>query len=119
MAGYLIVLAVLAAVFTLITGPLRSSRHGRSDAGVTVADLQAARDSKYQEIRDAEMDMRTGKLSNEDYAAMDQSLRAEAIEILHRLDIAEAQLQEQVDADEDDRDPEGPASTVPSVSSPS
>ena len=119
MAGYLIVLVVLAAVFTLITGPLRSSRHGRSDAGVTVADLQAARDSKYQEIRDAEMDMRTGKLSDEDYAAMDQSLRAEAIEILHRLDVAEAQLQEQADVDDDDLGPGGSGSIVPTVSSPS
>jgi type II secretory pathway component PulM len=117
-AGYLIVLVVLVAVFMLITGPLRSSRHGRSDAGVTVADLQAARDSKYQEIRDAEMDMRTGKLSDDDYAAMDQTLRAEAIEILNRLDVAEEQEQ-QADAEDDDSEPEGPGSIAPTVSSPS
>jgi hypothetical protein len=115
-AGYLIVLVVLAAVFTLITGPLRSSRHGRSDAGVTVADLEAARDSKYHEIRDAEMDMRTGKLSDEDYAAMDQTLRAEAIEILNRLDIAEAQQQESSD---DEPNSGGTGSITPTVSSPS
>jgi type II secretory pathway component PulM len=117
-AGYLIVLVVLVAVFMLITGPLRSSRHGRSDVGVTVADLQAARDSKYQEIRDAEMDMRTGKLSDDDYAAMDQSLRAEAIEILNRLDVAESQEQEQAGTEDDDLDPEGPGSVAPTVSSP-
>ncbi|HLI60448.1 MAG TPA: hypothetical protein VKV21_12360 [Solirubrobacteraceae bacterium] len=87
---YLIVLAVLAAVFMLITGPLRAARHRRSDLGVTVADLEAARDAKYREIRDAEMDLRTGKLSEEDHREIDGALRAEAIEILHRLDEAQA-----------------------------
>ena len=115
MAGYLIVLVVLVAVFMLITGPLRSARHRRSDTGVTVDDLHAARESKYQEIRDAEMDMRTGKLSDEDYAAMDQTLRAEAIEILNRLDVAEAELQR----DDEELDCDGPGSAAPRVSSPS
>ena len=89
MAGYLIVLVVIAVVFWLILGPLRDARHARSDTGDRVAELQAARDAKYQEIRDAEMDVRTGKLSDEDYHAIDQGLRAEAIEILRRLDRAQ------------------------------
>ena len=32
-----------------------------------IAELEAARDAKYREIRDAELDLRTGKLSDEDY----------------------------------------------------
>ena len=48
-------------------------------------DLQAAREAKYREIRDAELDYRTGKLSQEDYALVDGTLRAEAVEILDRL----------------------------------
>ena len=32
------------------------------------------------------MDMRTGKLSDEDYQAIDGALRAEAVQILERLD---------------------------------
>ncbi len=89
MAGYLIVLVVLAIVFWLILGPLRDARHARSDTGDRVAELEAARDAKYLEIRDAEMDVRTGKLSDDDYQAIDQALRAEAIEILNRLDLAQ------------------------------
>ena len=89
--GYLIILAVLAIVFALITGPLRGARHRRSDLGVTAADLEAARDAKYREIRDAEMDLRTGKLSDEDHREIDGALRTEAIEILHRLDEAQAE----------------------------
>ena len=114
--GYLIILVVLAAVFALITGPLRGVRHRRSDLGVTVADLEAARDAKYREIRDAEMDLRTGKLSDEDHHQIDGELRAEAIQILHRLD--EAQAVQATDAassdDPADAHPE-PDSELPSA----
>ena len=41
---------------------------------------------KYREIRDAEMDYRTGKLSQADWRAVDRDLRAEAMEILRALD---------------------------------
>jgi len=37
-------------------------------------------------IREAELDMRTGKLSEADWRAQDRALRAEAVEILRRLD---------------------------------
>ena len=50
-------------------------------------ELEAAREAKYREIRDAELDFRTGKLSGEDYRAIDADLRAEAIEILNRLEL--------------------------------
>jgi hypothetical protein len=60
--------------------------------GDEIAELEAARDAKYREIRDAELDVRTGKLSDDDYAALDGTLRGEAIEILHDLDRAREQL---------------------------
>ena len=50
------------------------------------AELEAARDAKYAEIRDAELDFRTGKLSEADWRALDRQLRAEAVDLLHRLD---------------------------------
>ena len=59
-----------------------------------MAELEAARDAKYREIRDAELDVRTGKLSDDDYADLDGSLRAEAVQILHQLD--EARSHEEV-----------------------
>ena len=49
-------------------------------------DLEAARDAKYREIRDTELDHQTGKLSDEDFEAIDSTLRAEAIVLLHELD---------------------------------
>src|SRR6202012_4850620 len=94
--AYVLVLVVLAVVVYLISGPLRAARRPDESvsAAVEVAELEAARDAKYREIRDAELDVRTGKLSDEDYAALDGSLRAEAVDILHRLD--EARSDDQV-----------------------
>jgi hypothetical protein len=94
--AYVLVLVVLAGVVFLISAPLRAVRRpdDPGDTAPDVAELEAARDAKYREIRDAELDVRTGKLSDEDYAALDGSLRAEAVQILHRLD--EARSDEQV-----------------------
>ncbi len=88
---YVIVLVVLGFAVYVISAPLRAAHGPREPApsGATVPELEAARDAKYSEIRDAELDLRTGKLSDEDYEAIDRGLRAEAIEILRRLDRAQ------------------------------
>ena len=96
--AYVLVLVVLAGVVFLITGPLRAARRPDEtrSAAAEVAELEAARDAKYREIRDAELDVRTGKLSDEDYAALDGSLRAEAVDILHQLDAARSHEHERI-----------------------
>ena len=48
------------------------------------AELEALKEAKYREIRDAELDHAAGKLSDEDYALLDSELRKEAVEILDR-----------------------------------
>jgi type II secretory pathway pseudopilin PulG len=94
---FLIVLAVLAILVIVVGGPLRdaSRRQQRQEPAAirTVAELEAAREAKYREIRDADLDHQTGKLSDADYEAVDRSLRAEAIEIMHALDRAQAEAQ--------------------------
>jgi hypothetical protein len=84
----LVVLAVAAVVIVLVIGPLRPGRAAAEDASLEArrAELEAARDAKYREIRDAELDHRTGKLSDEDWRAMDRTLRREAVAILTELD---------------------------------
>ena len=87
---YLIVLIIVGIVVYVISAPLRAAHAPSEPSGVdSVAELEAARDAKYREIRDAELDMRTGKLSDADYEATDGTLRSEAIDILRRLDQAE------------------------------
>ncbi|MBK5110364.1 MAG: hypothetical protein JJE10_03235 [Thermoleophilia bacterium] len=53
-----------------------------------VAALEAARDAKYREIRDARADRDSGKLPEEDFEILNAELRREAIAILDRLDRA-------------------------------
>ncbi len=87
-----IIIALLLAIAWFVGRPLRrgvAERLRDRDEGRR-ADLEAARDAKYREIRDLEMDRRTGKLSDEDWRALDRELRAEAVEILHRLDQLDA-----------------------------
>jgi hypothetical protein len=85
----IVVFLLLFVVLFVISAPLRAGVLGRrADRGISPeqAELEAAREAKYREIRDAELDYRTGKLSAEDYAATDGALRAEAVEILDRLE---------------------------------
>jgi hypothetical protein len=84
----LIVIAVLTLVVLLVSAPLRGGASARAEERDEVrrADLEAAREAKYREIRDAELDYRTGKLSEHDWRMLDRTLRAEAVELLKRLD---------------------------------
>ena len=83
---FLVILVVLALVVLFVSAPLRSRRAQEAGESAERAELEAARDAKYREIRDAELDYRTGKLSEADWRGLDRGLRAEAVEILRRLD---------------------------------
>lgn len=86
MIDLVVIFVVLALVVLLVSAPLRARRVEETAESAELAELEAARDAKYREIRDAELDHRTGKLSDADWRAVDRSLRAEAVEILRRLD---------------------------------
>jgi hypothetical protein len=83
---FVVILVVLAVIVLVVSGPLRSRRSDEATESADRADLEAARDAKYREIRDAELDYRTGKLSEADWRVLDRGLRAEAVDILRRLD---------------------------------
>jgi cytochrome c-type biogenesis protein CcmF len=59
---------------------------GRRRGALVRTEADAQKESKYREIRDAELDHASGKLSDEDYAILDSELRREAVEILDRLE---------------------------------
>jgi flagellar biosynthesis/type III secretory pathway M-ring protein FliF/YscJ len=84
---YAVALVLLAAVVAVVV--IRPLRRGEEQARPEEArreELEAAKEAKYREIRDAELDHRMGKLSQEDWRRVDRELRAEAIEILRELD---------------------------------
>jgi flagellar biosynthesis/type III secretory pathway M-ring protein FliF/YscJ len=83
---FLVIFVVLLLVVIVVTAPLRARRSFEAEESAERAELEAARDAKYREIRDAELDYRTGKLSEADWRTVDRGLRAEAVAILRRLD---------------------------------
>ena len=74
--GGLIALAGALIAIWPARGPRRSP--------VAASELEALKEVKYREIRDAELDHAAGKLSDEDFALLDAELRNEAVEILDR-----------------------------------
>jgi hypothetical protein len=80
----LVALTFLIAV--VVGGPLRKNAGAEHEDTIRIEELSAAKEAKYREIRDAELDHRMGKLSREDWRAVDRELRGEAIEILRELD---------------------------------
>ncbi len=84
---YGLALILLAAVVVVLVAlPFRNPGAAEAREGARREELEAAKEAKYREIRDAELDHNMGKLSDDDWRAVDRELRAEAIEILRRLD---------------------------------
>jgi hypothetical protein len=129
----LLTLLLLAIVVAIVSGPLRPARIARrrepppgqpgaaspADAAVqpppaSLAALEAAREAKYRDLREAELDHRTGKLSSADYEAVRGRLRVEALEILDALEARRASELEQRDrvGEEEHREDDRPAVEV-------
>jgi hypothetical protein len=102
----ILTLMLLGLVVLVVGAPLRGARRAGDRESVASPpsgpddgpapqpapdrdELEAAREAKYREIRDAELDYRTGKLSLEDYEAIDGELREAAIDILNRLEVSD------------------------------
>ena len=83
---YALALVVLLALVALVVvAPLRRGNEEVHESARR-AELEAAKEAKYREIRDAELDHQMGKLSDEDWRTVDAELRGEAIAILRELD---------------------------------
>jgi hypothetical protein len=85
---FVLALVIVVLVAWFVTAPLRDRAPTERDdpAIAELADLEARKTAKYRQIRDAESDRAAGKLTEEDYLRLDRELRAEAIDILKRID---------------------------------
>ena len=81
--------ALLGVTSRWVLAPVRTARRTESapPAGDVVA-LEAERDARLAAVRDAELDLQTGKLSADDHRTLDAQLRGEALEALQALDAA-------------------------------
>jgi hypothetical protein len=80
------VVIVAAVVVAVATPVVRRETDVASSRSEGLAELEARKEAKYREIRDAQSDLRAGKLSPEDHRDLDRVLRREAIEILEAID---------------------------------
>jgi hypothetical protein len=85
---FVLVLLLLAGATALITAPLRRKGPAPDAEAAELTALEAAKAAKLREIRDAELDFRVGKLSADDYRALDGQLRGEAVDLIRQLDAA-------------------------------
>lgn len=83
---FLLVLLLIVAVTAVLLSPFSDRLRREDSASSALLDLEAAKEAKYSEIRDAELDLRTGKLSQQDYDQLNTQLRAEAVELLRKID---------------------------------
>jgi hypothetical protein len=88
----LLALILMFAVVAVVAAPLGGSGAVEPAESGELAGLEAAKQAKYREIREAELDFRAGKLSEPDYRALDRTLRAEAIELLRQIDVLRQRL---------------------------
>jgi hypothetical protein len=82
----LAVVLLIALVAAVVIAPLRRGPGSEAREDARRAELEAAKEAKYREIRDAELDFEMSKLSEADYRLTDRELRAQAIAILEELD---------------------------------
>lgn len=76
---------VLSAAVVFVVAPLiRGVNEPVLDA--ELAELEIAKQAKYREIRDAEIDHQSGKLTDHEWRETDTELRAEAMRILAQID---------------------------------
>ena len=78
--------ALLCLVTLAVTAPLSRPAAAAAEADDRRAELEAAKDAKYREIRDARLDFRLGKVSAADHEATERELQAQAVAILKELD---------------------------------
>jgi hypothetical protein len=84
---YVLALVVLGLVLAVVVArPLRAGGVAEPPEDERRAELEARKQATYREIRDTELDFRTGKLSRETFRRADRELRAEAMATLRELD---------------------------------
>ena len=92
---------LLVCLAALVTVPLRREPEDpaaakaaldREDLRAELAELEARKEARYREIRDAEGDHAAGKIDQSDFERLDAELRSEAAEVLKQIDRVRSEL---------------------------
>jgi hypothetical protein len=85
-AAALVMVAVLVVAWPFVSPEREGPEQRLSDDDRRRLALAEARDAAYASLRDLEQDLRTGKVTEADYTAERDRLRAEAARALRELD---------------------------------
>lgn len=100
MLSFVIVMLVAAVALAFVAWPLRAGAPVPAAGEVDPRLLEArdrallAKDRKLDEIRELRADRQAGKITPADAAPLERMLRAQAADLLHELDRAEAAIAE-------------------------
>lgn len=92
---------LLLCVLVLVSVPLRrppedpaaeQAALDREELRAELAELEARKEARYREIRDAESDHAAGKIDQADFARLDSELRREAAEVLREIDRVRSEM---------------------------
>ena len=81
----LLSILVVGTVIAVLAYPVINGVN-EPEADAVRAELEDAKQAKYREIRDAELDFRAGKLTEAEWQETDRDLRREAMVILAKID---------------------------------
>ena len=93
--SFLFAAILLVCLIALVIVPLRreadepavaEANRDREDLRAELAELEARKEARYREIRDAEVDHAAGKIDDADFERLSGELKAEAAEVLKRID---------------------------------
>lgn len=92
--GLLGLWVLLGAVWFAVYPLLERGRPLASAAALELQDLETEKARLLGEIHELQLDYATGKLSDEDFAALERRLKARAVEVMREIDAGEAALRE-------------------------
>jgi L-cysteine desulfidase len=78
--------ALASLVLLVISTPFGKTAAAGLAAEDRLAELEAAKEAKYREIRDARLDYKLGKVSAADHEATERELQAQALAIVHEIE---------------------------------
>ncbi|MBJ7458279.1 MAG: hypothetical protein JHD02_03735 [Thermoleophilaceae bacterium] len=81
----LLTIAMIVAVVTFLAWPIFNGVDERVVDSAR-AELEDAKQAKYREIKDAELEHKAGRMTEEQWQLTDRELRREAMQILARID---------------------------------
>ncbi|MGH2958581.1 MAG: hypothetical protein ACRDKE_03180 [Solirubrobacterales bacterium] len=81
----LLTLAMVSIVVSFLAWPIIKGVDERV-VDAERAELEDAKQAKYREIKDAELDRKSGRMTEEQWQTTDRELRREAMQILAKID---------------------------------